>query len=120
MWIAVLVSHLMMAPVNRRPAGRAPLQRCRASPGKHSPEPTRRNKPTMSKQAMVANANRKSGEEIETDEESEVDRARPEPQCEQASGMQHDNKKAVGPVKPRSFRRSLMWLNCLSGEQKYP
>ena len=58
----------------------------------------------MREQAMVADADRKSGEEIKTDEESEIDWTRPEPKCEQASGVQHNNKKTVGPVKTRIFR----------------
>lgn len=53
---------------------------------------------------MVTDADRKSGEEVETEEESEIDWAWPEPKSEQASDVQHNNKKTVGPVQTRIFR----------------
>ena len=58
----------------------------------------------MRKQTMVANADRKSSNEIETEEENDIDGARPEPKREQARSVQHNNKKTVGPVKTRIFR----------------
>lgn len=58
----------------------------------------------MREQAVVADADRKSSYEIETEEEREIDWARPEPKREQANGVEHNNKKTVGPVKTRIFR----------------
>lgn len=88
MRIAVLVSHLMMTPVNRRPTSWATLQCRRTAPGQYSSQPTRRNKSPMREQAMVANADRKSGDQIETEEKDEVDPPRPEPKSEQTKCMQ--------------------------------
>lgn len=58
----------------------------------------------MREQAVVADADRKSSYEIETEEEREIDWPRPEPKREQANGVEHNNKKTVGPVKTRIFR----------------
>src|SRR5688572_5210211 len=99
MWVAVLVRHLMMAPVNCRPASRATLQRCGSAPGQHSSQPTGRNESPMRKQSMVANADRKGSNEIKTEEENHIHSAGPEPKCKQACGVQHNYKKTVGPVK---------------------
>lgn len=99
MRIAVLVSHLMMTPVNRRPTSWATLQRRRTPPGQYSSQPTRRNKTPMREQAMIAYADRKSCDQIETDEKDEIDWPRPEPKSEQTKCVQRDNKEAVRPVK---------------------
>ena len=88
MRIAVLVSHLMVTPVNRSPTSRATLQRRRAAPSQNPSQPTRRNKSPVRKQAMVANTYRKGRKKIESEEEDEVDGPRPEPKSEQTKCMQ--------------------------------
>src|SRR5688500_4544949 len=104
MRITVLVSHLMMASVNCFPASWAILQGRRPSPGQDSSQPPRRNKSTRRDHAVLADADRKSSYEIETEEERQIDWPRPEAKREQANGVEHNNKKAVGPVKTRIFR----------------
>jgi hypothetical protein len=101
MRIALFVSHLMMTPVNRRPASRAALQCGGARPGQDSSQPARRHKSTMREQAVVSNPNRKSGCEVETEEKYKVNWPRPEPESKQAKRMEGDDKKTVGPIQTR-------------------
>ena len=99
----MFVGHLMVTPVDGRPASRTALQRRSASPGKNSPQPTRRSESAMGKQAMVANANRKGCDQIETNEEDEVNWSRPEPKTKQTRQVQDYNKKTVGPIQTGEF-----------------
>ena len=103
MRIPVFVGHLMVTPMDGRPASRTPLQ-CRSpSPRKNAPQPTWRKESAMSKQAMVANADRKSCDQIESDEEDKVDWPRPKPKTKQTKHMQSYNKKTVGPIQTVEF-----------------
>ena len=74
----------------------------------------------MRKQPVVTDTDRESSDQIKSKEERDVNISWPEPKRKQAEDVQHNNQKSVGPVKAGIFRRSLMWLNCRSGEQKYP
>ncbi len=56
---------------------------------------------------MIADADGEGGGEIETEEESQIDRARGEPQAEQPAGVQADDEKALRPLNTRQRRKRL-------------
>jgi hypothetical protein len=50
---------------------------------------------------MIANADGKSSEQIEAEEEHEINRARPEPKAQQTHGMKCHHQEAVCPVQTK-------------------
>ena len=61
----------------------------------------------MRQQAVIADADRESRAEVETDEQKEIDWTRPEPEGKQTCRMQSHDKKTLGPVQLRDSKRLL-------------
>ncbi len=83
----MLVGHLVVTTVNRRPTRRPPLQCGGAHPREQASQPTRRNKASMSKQAVIADAYGERRREIEAKKQDQVNRARTEPQAQETAGV---------------------------------
>lgn len=97
-WVALLVRRLMMPAVNARPTRRASLQSGGAHPGENAPQPATTPESTVCQKPVIADTDGKSGAEVKTEKKREINRARPNPEAEQAADVQADNQKALNPV----------------------
>jgi len=96
--IAVLISRLVVTPVNTRPARWATLKRGASDPGENASQPAITLEAFVRQQSMIANANRKSSAKIKADKERQINLAGPEPETQKTAGMKADDEYALNPI----------------------
>lgn len=63
----------------------------------------------MRKQTVVADAYGKSRREVQANKQTQIDRARPEPQPQETGGVQAHDQKGMGPIQLKTFKQILLY-----------
>ena len=83
----MLVHHLVVTTVNRRPTRWTSLQCGGAHPREQASQPTRRHKASMRKQAVIADAYGERRREVQAKKQEQINLARPKPQPQETAGV---------------------------------